>query len=155
MLTLKINIKRWFVLMTALALAIVPLAVIIGSGCANNTPQTVAYKSYTGSTVAVQTTLGFWDTYLVGAYARAAGNATNVAKIKDQEHKVKDLYEKWQASMALVADAGAVWSAATHGTNSDLSTSALSAFNQAVNNGAASYIDLQNAVGTFSNKPVQ
>ena len=121
-------------------------------GCANNSPQTVAFKTYSGTAVSVQTALGFWDTYLQSAYANADTN--KVVQLHAQEKAVQSGYMKWQAAMALVADAGAVWSAATQGTNQTTMTTALSAFGQAVSNASATQADLENAITSFSGKSI-
>lgn len=76
------------------ALAIIP-------GCAS-TPQGVAYQATGTTRIGVYGAMELW-----GAYVKA------VKPPVAQEAAVKDAFEKWQASMVAVCDAGQVWSLAT------------------------------------------
>ena len=70
--------------------------------------------------------------HLWGAYVAAHHPGTNL------EAQVKSAFEKYQASVAVLCDAGAIYSAA--GTN----TTASAAFSQATANAGQTLLDLEN-----------
>jgi hypothetical protein len=102
------------------------------AGC-GSTPQRVAYVAAGTTVVTVDAAMSEW-----GAYVAIKHPGTN------QELAVKSAYEKYQASMAVVTDAGAAY-AATGGTNS----TATAALNQAIANSSQDLTDLETLITTF------
>jgi hypothetical protein len=98
------------------------------TGC--NTPQRAAYVAVGGTQVSAETALGAWNIY-VGEYHPPVAT----------EAKVKAAYEKYQAAMAAVCDAGAIY-AASGVTNSAGQTGAGGALATAQANAAQSLSDL-------------
>ncbi|MEI6075553.1 MAG: hypothetical protein WCS94_08275 [Verrucomicrobiota bacterium] len=108
------------------ALALFLIAGTLLSGC-QSTPQRVAYQSAGTTVVSADTAMHLW-----GAYVAAHHPGTNL------EAQVKSAFEKYQASVAVLCDAGAIYSAA--GTN----TTASAAFSQATANAGQTLLDLEN-----------
>lgn len=111
------------------------LAVTFSTGC-NTTPQRVAYQAAATTQVTVDTAMTVW-----GDYVAANHPGTNA------EAKVAAAYEKYQASFAIVADAGAAY-AATGGTNG----TAQAALDVASGNAAQELADLENLIVSFGVK---
>jgi hypothetical protein len=105
------------------------------SGC-STTPQQAAYQGAGTTVVSVDTAMKLW-----GAYVASNHPGTNT------EAAVKSAYEKYQASMAVVCDAGAAYSA-TGGTNA----TATAALQQAVENSGQEIVDLENLISSFGVK---
>jgi len=126
--------------MTMLAFACLTLTLVTAgslvSGC-NTTPQQITYRAAGTTIVSVDTAMNLWGAYV------ASGKAT-VA----QEQAVKAAYEKYQASMAVACDAGAVY-ASTSSTNAPAASLALS---QAVANASQELTDLENLINSFGVK---
>ena len=120
----KIPIAFLFMALTAASFTL--------AGCGSS-PQTVAYQAAGTTVVTVDAAMGEW-----GAYVAAEHPGTNA------ELAVKSAYEKYQASMAVVTDAGAAY-AATGGTNSV----AISALDQAEANSAQDLADLERLITSF------
>ena len=110
------------------------LALALGTGC-QSTPQLIAYQSAGTAIVSADTAMQLW-----GAYVAANHPGTNI------EAQVKSAFEKYQASVAVLCDAGAIYSAA--GTN----TTAAAAFSQATANAGQSLLDLENLLTTVGVK---
>lgn len=102
------------------------------TGC-GSTPQKIAYQAAGTTVVTVDTAMSGW-----GAYVAVKHPGTN------EEMTVKNAYEKYQASMAVVCDAGAAYSA-TGGTNA----TATAAFNQAIANSSQNLTDLEKLITTY------
>ena len=111
-----------------------PIGFII-SGC-KSTPQEITFQAASTTVVGVDTAMNLW-----GSYVAQAHPGTN------QEMIVKNAYEKYQASMAAVCDAGEIY-AATGGTNG----TATAAFNQAIANSGQDLADLENLINSFGVK---
>ncbi len=114
-------------------------AIFVGSlffnGCAS-TPQQATYQAAGTTVVSVDAAMNLW-----GAYVAAKHPSTNV------EAQVENAYDKYQASMAVVCDAGAAY-AATGGTNATASA----ALSQAVVNSSQELTDLENLITSFGVK---
>jgi hypothetical protein len=106
----------------------------LGTGC-KITPQQVAYRSAGTTVVSVDAAMNLW-----GAYVAAQHPSTNV------ETQVKSAYEKYQADMTVVCDAGAIYSAS--GTN----TTGAAALNQAISSAGQDLLDLENLLTTVGVK---
>lgn len=106
------------------------------TGC-HTPPQTVAYRAASGTTLSVETAIRTYNVF-------AAQGKTTVA----QNQQVKAAYEKYQAALLVVCDAGAIY-AATSGTNAPAVSLALQV---AVQNSAASFADLVNLIQSFGVK---
>jgi hypothetical protein len=100
------------------------------TGC--NTPQRTAYVAVGGVQVSAETAMGAWNVY-VGAFHPSVAT----------ELKVKAAYEKYQAAMVAVCDAGAIY-AASGVTNATGQTGAGAALATAQANAAQSLADLVN-----------
>lgn len=134
--------------LTRIGIALIGAVCLLASpvafqGCTNTSPNAVAYRAYGTTHVTVKTAMSLWDAYL-------ASNKVDAAT----ELKVKSAYEKWQSAMALVADAGAVYSAAVHDGNATILQSTLAAFEQAVSNGEQLKQDLFAVISAITGKPV-
>lgn len=77
------------------------LSLTFSSGCTSS-PQRVAYQVTATTRVTVQMAMELWGAYVGAVHPPAA-----------QEEAVKTAYEKWQASMVVVCDAGAAWAKAS------------------------------------------
>lgn len=110
-------------------------------------PQTAAFKGYAATQVTAHEALVFWNSYL--------GNA-NPKPSQDVERQVLKVYNSYRASMLLVADAGAVWSAAVNNKEATQSAvdAAMAAFSQAVANSAAIESDYINLVSKLTGRPL-
>lgn len=122
--------KKLFVIMSIVAFGLLAST----NGCSTTAKQT-AYKTAATTQVTVSTAMTFWGDWV------AAGSVT-----KEQEQKVKMAYETYQKAMAIVCDAGAVYSAS--GTN----VTSLNAFEVAVANANTSIADLVALVKTITGK---
>jgi hypothetical protein len=107
-------------------------------GCKN--PQATTYQTVATTKVSVETVMHLWGAYV------ASGNAT-VA----QEIQVRDAYQKYQAAMLVVCDAGAIYSASSL-TNAVGATGLSAALQQAILNATNSIADLENLVTSFGVK---
>jgi hypothetical protein len=105
------------------------------TGCASS-PQQATYQAAGTTVVSVDTAMNLW-----GAYVAANHPSTNL------EAQVENAYDKYQASMAIVCDAGAAY-AATGGTNA----TATAALNTAVANSSQELTDLENMITSFGVK---
>lgn len=108
------------------------------TGC--TTPQTTAYQTVATTKVTVETAMHLWGAWV------AAGKTT-VA----QELQVRAAYQKYQACMVVVCDAGAAYSAYVT-TNAAGATGASGALQQAVANATQSIADLENLITSFGVK---
>jgi hypothetical protein len=116
-----------------LALLVLPATFFVGC---STTPQRVAYQAAGTTIVSVDTAMNFW-----GVYVAANHPSTNA------EAQVKSAYEKYQAGIAVLTDAGAAY-AATDGTNGTASA----ALNVATANVATEISDLENLLSSFGVK---
>lgn len=107
-----------------------------GATCSPS-PNRAAYQTVASTRLSLQEGLVLWNTY-VGNYHPG----TNA------ELKVKAAYEKAQASLALVIDAGKVLSAASQ-TNAAGTTGFTLAIEQAVGQAASTKQDFFNLLSTF------
>jgi hypothetical protein len=117
---------------TLMLLAAGLAASLFWTGCAS-TPQQASYRAVGTTIVSVDTAMNLWGAYV------AAKHPSPI-----QETAVKAAYEKYQASMTVVCDAGAAYSA-TGGTNA----TAVAAFNTAVANAGQELTDLENLMTSF------
>jgi hypothetical protein len=108
---------------------------LLNAGC-HSTPQQAAYRAAGTTIVSVDTVMNLWGAYV-------AANHPGVAA----ETKVETAYEKYQAAMVAVCDAGVVYSA-TGSTNAPAGT----ALNQAVANASQDLSDLSNLITSFGIK---
>jgi hypothetical protein len=127
----KAGLYTWL-LIGALALGMAGVV----TGC-KTAPQTVAYRAANGTTLTVETAIRTYNVF-------AAQGKTTVA----QNQQVKAAYEKYQAAMLVVCDAGAIY-AATSGTNAPAASLALQV---AVQNSTASIADVVNLIQSFGVK---
>lgn len=95
-----------------LAAALLAFAAPSFSGC-QTTPQRATYQAAVSTTITVETALRAYNVF-------AKQGKTTI----EQNRKVKDAFEKYQAAMVLVCDAGAIY-AASAGTNSPAASLAL------------------------------
>jgi hypothetical protein len=102
-------------------------------GC-KSTPQQIAYNTASGTSITVETALAAYDQF-------AKAGKTSVV----QNQQVAAAYAKYQAAMALVCDAGAVYSA-TSETNAAPASAALQ---QATSNATQTITDLVNLIRSF------
>ena len=114
------------------ALLVASLAPLALEGCAS--ANKAAYTGVSATDISVQTAMGIWNAY-VGAKHPGP----------DKEMAVKRAYDAYQASMLLVCDAGAAYSA-SGGTN------AAAALQYAVSHANQSFADLANTLTTFGVK---
>ena len=98
----------------------------------NSTPQVVTYQAAGTTITSVDAAMNCW-----GVYVAANHPGTNA------EAQVKAAFEKYQASAALVCDAGAAY-AASGGTNG------IAAVNQAIANAGQNLADLQAVINIFT-----
>jgi hypothetical protein len=105
------------------------------SGCSSTSQQT-AYRVTATTAVGVDVAMTAWGNYVATAHP---GTHAELA--------VKAAYEKYQASMAAVTDAGAI-SAAANGTNA----AASSALDLAQAQSAQDLVDLENLITSFGVK---
>lgn len=105
------------------------------TGCGTTAQKTV-YRSAATTSVTVEAALHGYN-----AFAKAGKTTV------EQNRKVKEAYEKYQAAFAVVCDAGAIY-AATGGTNAPASA----ALQQAVLNSSQTITDLVNLVQSFGVK---
>jgi len=117
---------------SALALAFGLLWV---SGC--GTVQSASYKAAGTTAVTVDTAMQAW-----GAYVATAHPSTN------QEQLVKTAYERYQAGMAAVCDAGAIYASASQ-TNAPAASAALQT---AIGNANNEISDLETLITSFGVK---
>jgi hypothetical protein len=110
---------------------------LFNSGCANTTPNNVAYNTVAATSVTVDVAMDAWGAYV------ASGHATI-----DQERQVKAAYEKYQAAVYVVIDAGEVFAGATTNTIVTLS----SALTTAQANQSQDLSDLVNLITSFGVK---
>ena len=103
-------------------------ALLFGAAGCKSTPQQVAYQTAGTAIVSVDTAMNLWGAYVAANHPGAA-----------VETKVKAAFDKYQAAMATVCDAGAIYSA-TGTTNAP----AAAALNQAVASAGQSLLDLEN-----------
>lgn len=111
------------------------LSLLLLAGCSTS-DQKAALQVASGTVVSVDLAMKEW-----GAYVKA--NHPPVA----QELAVKDAFQKYQASMVVVCDAGAVYASTAGSTN--LSSAASTAFQSAIGNETASIADLENLITKF------
>ena len=104
-----------------------------GTGC-KSSPQAVTYQVAATSSVTVETAIHAYDVFAGQGKTTPAMNA-----------RVKAAYERYQAAMAVVCDAGAVY-AATATTNAP---SASAALQTAIVNANGTITDLVNLVRSF------
>ena len=126
-----------FLLALALAASIVTTGLITGCG---STPQKIAYQGVSTTQITADAALDLWGKYV--SVQKAAGRPVPVS----QELAVRAAYQKVQASMLVVCDAGAVWSAGTNSTNS---VALAAAFQVAISNSTQSLADLTNLLKTY------
>jgi len=110
-----------------------------GTGC-QSTPQAVTYQTAGTTAVSVDTAMHLWGAYVAANHPGAATEA-----------QVKAAFEKYQAAMAVVCDAGAIY-AATSVTNAPAASQASLALQQAIANAHNELADLQNLIRTFGVK---
>ncbi|MGH7939725.1 MAG: hypothetical protein ACREFR_01470, partial [Limisphaerales bacterium] len=109
------------------------IGLALGLTACNTTPQEAIYRAAGTTVVTADTAMNLW-----GAYVAADHPGTN------EEAAVETAYEKYQASMAVVCDAGAAY-AATDGTNA----TAAAAVNEAIANSGQELTDLENLISSF------
>jgi len=102
------------------------------TGC-KSTPQQVAYQSAGTTIVTVDTAMTVWGDYVAAKHPGPAAEAT-----------VKAAYEKYQAAMVVLCDAGAAY-AATGGTDA----TAMNGLTQAAFNATTYLQDLEKLIATF------
>lgn len=112
------------------------LAASLFLGGCSTTPQQATYRAAGTAIVSVDTAMKLWGAYVAAQHPPAS-----------QEMAIKSAYEKYQASMAVVCDAGAVYSS-TGGTNA----AAVGALNQAVHDSGQELVDLENLITSFGVK---
>jgi len=112
-----------------LMIAFASLALLLCS-CAS-TPQKIAYRATGTAIVSVDAAMNLW-----GAYVAANHPPVN------QELAVKNAYEKYQAAMVVVSDAGAAY-AATSVTNATAAQQAMLALQQATSTASQDLGDLE------------
>lgn len=105
------------------------------TGCRN--PQAATYQVVASTQVSADEAMKLW-----GAYVSARHPSV------EQERQVLNAYQKYQASMLLVVDAGKTYAASSI-TNSSAATAVLQA---AIDNAAQSLADLTNLLTTFGVK---
>jgi hypothetical protein len=110
-----------------MAVGVAALLFANATGC-TSTPQTVAYRTAGTAVVSVDTAMTLWGQYVATYHPNA-----------NQEATVKAAYDKYQAAMVAVCDAGAIY-AASGSTNAP----AGAALNQAIANSGQDLIDLEN-----------
>lgn len=122
-------------------LSILLLSALLLSGCSGckSTPQQIAYQAAGTTIVSVDTAMKLWGVYV----------ATNHPPVS-QELAVKAAFKKYQAAMAVVCDAGAIYASTAGSTN--LIGAASSALQTAVANANQSIIDLENLITQFGVK---
>lgn len=120
---------------TALFAASFLFAAAFMAGCGTTAQQT-SYRAYATTQVSVDAAMTEWGAYVKSFTPPVA-----------QEQAVKSAYEKWQAAMAVVGDAGAAYSAANGDTN--LVSAAFSVLTTAVQNANTSQTDLINLLVQF------
>lgn len=105
------------------------------TGCAGVTAQQAAYRGAATTAVSVDTAMKAWGVYVATYHPGPA-----------VESQVKAAYEKYQAAMVIVCDAGKIYAAS--GTNSVASVK----INQAIADAGQDLIDLENLLTRFGVK---
>lgn len=118
-----------FKLTLALLLATCLVAPLSFTGC-KSTPQQVAYQSVATTQVSVDVAMTAWGKYVAAMHPPV-----------EQEILVAKAYQKYQAAMVVVCDAGKIYSAGAQGAASALQT--------AVQNANQTIVDLENLIATF------
>lgn len=121
------------------ALVLLWSAPILTQGC-KSTPQSVAYQTAATTRVSVDTAMHLWGKWV------ESGQST-----VDQEVKVRDAFRKYQASMLVVCDAGAIY-AASGTTNAYGATGTAAALQQAISNCDTTINDLLKLIASFGVK---
>jgi hypothetical protein len=112
------------------------ISMAFGLTACQSTPQQATYQAAGTTIVSVDAAMTEW-----GAYVSTAQPGTNA------ETAVESGYEKYQAAMAVVCDAGAAY-AATGGTNAQ----ATAALDQAIANSSQELTDLETLISSFGVK---
>jgi hypothetical protein len=110
-----------------------------GTGC-STTAQQAAYQAAATTTVTVDTAMNLWGAYVAANHPGPTAEA-----------KVKAAFEKYQATMAVVLDTGAIY-ASTSATNSAAAGPAQAALNTATAQAAAELGDLETLITSYGVK---
>jgi hypothetical protein len=127
-------------LMSLLAVGLLAAPLALTEGC-STTPQRAAYQSVATTEVSVEAAVNEWNAYVAAAHPPLA-----------QQQAVRAAWQKYQAAMLLVCDAGAAYSAAGS-TNSAGATGASAALQQAITNAGQTITDLEYLITQFKGTP--
>lgn len=126
-----------------LILGFAPIALAFSlaiSGCKSTTPQQAAYQATGTTVVAVDAAMQEWGAYVAANHPPAS-----------EEAAVKSAYEKYQAAMVTVCDAGAVFAMQTNTIYGTRSTAQV-ALDRAVANASQELTDLERLITSFGVK---